>query len=401
MVHTIEEFMETVPSKNVRTRAHYEEVLKALEAWAGCGLGELTENRLAALMKRLRGMKSGRHYAGLLRMFLDRFDMAGPDSVPLAKKARIAQRGKRLEPDDILTVREAEAVIKSAGPQRDRAFIATLYETGARVSEVCSLKWEDIKEKPANGGPAYYVIRFWNVKVPGEEHLAYIINAYPVMEQWLKQHPDPRDGVPLFPSAIGGHPLTRKGGWAIVAAATKHAKIEKHVHPHTFRHSRATHLLRANVSPAKVCLLMGWVQGTTQLSRYSHLVGEDAKDAAFHAAGYEAPDAVPVDVLDFSDERLRDAVPVLAFPEVPGGPRDGWAYNKERNQWETVFTPRERALMEAVRSSMLEGATKEQLRYAADMMEARERGEDFPTGDRAMKLAEPRRPKKKAEAPGK
>jgi integrase len=312
MTRTIDDFMETVASKNERTRAHYREALRQIEGWAGCPLGALNENRLATLMQKLRKMPSGQHYAGILRMFLTRFDMDR-----LAKKAVLRQRLKRLRDDEILTMAEVRTLIDAAGPTRNRAFIAALYDTGVRVSELCALTRADVALKPANGGPAYYVLRFWNVKVRGEEHLGYMITTAPLMEQWLRIHPDPRPEAPLFPSGKGG-PITRKGGWAIVASAAKRAKVGKRVHPHTFRHSRATHLLQSGASDSQVKLLMGWSPGSSMLARYAHLRGEDGKGAAFRAAGVEAPEEVKVEVLDFSDERLKATVPVPVFPATPG-----------------------------------------------------------------------------------
>ncbi|HYM39363.1 MAG TPA: tyrosine-type recombinase/integrase [Thermoplasmata archaeon] len=313
---SIDDFMETVASRNPRTRAHYVEVLNALENWAGCSLGELTENRLKSLMTKLRAMDSGKHYAAILRMFLTRFDMD-----TLAKRARIKQREKKLQPDEILTVSEVKTLIDAAGPTRNRAFIALLYECGVRVAEGCVLTRGDVKWKPPeNGTPGYFVVRFWVVKERGEEHLGFLISTAPIMEAWLKIHPDPSPDAPLFPSAATGKAITRTGGWGIVSEAAHRARIlgsdgkAKRVHPHTLRHSRCTHLLAGGASEAHVKVLMGWAPGSQMLARYAHLVSEDAKATAFQAAGVKAPEEVKVDVLDFQDERLRPMVPVGAFP---------------------------------------------------------------------------------------
>jgi len=47
-------------------------------------------------------------------------------------------------------------------------------------------------------------------------------------------------------------PLTKQRIWQIVKEATKKAGIKKNVHPHTFRHSFATHIYEATNDLGKV-----------------------------------------------------------------------------------------------------------------------------------------------------
>ena len=68
--------------------------------------------------------------------------------------------------------------------------------------------------------------------------------------------------------------------WNIVTKATSDAGIEKHVHPHTFRHSFATHLLEGGADLRAVQELLGHSSlGTTQI--YTHVSVERLK------AGYQ------------------------------------------------------------------------------------------------------------------
>jgi integrase/recombinase XerD len=68
------------------------------------------------------------------------------------------------------------------------------------------------------------------------------------------------------------HPMTDKVVWYACACAAKRAGIDKAVHPHTLRHSFATHLLEACVDLRTIQLLMGHsdLKATTVYLHLSH-----------------------------------------------------------------------------------------------------------------------------------
>ncbi len=307
--YTIDDFLANA-SASETSRAHYREVLTRLEAWAGGPLGDLSVAKLDGLMARLRKMQSGPHYANILRMFYNRASMENH-----AKRTRLKQRLKKLRPEDILSVAEVQRLIDATNNTRDRAFIAALYETGVRVSELCALNLGNVRFKEADGGPAGYVVWFGRTKIAGEEHQGFIFESRAAVETWLKAHPDPQNPeAPLFPTWNGRHRLNRKDAWSVVEGAAKRAKIGKHVYPHLFRHSRATHLLGRGLTEAQVKKLLGWAPGSLMLNRYAHLSNDDAERAALQAAGLPLPERVDIGKLDFSEERLRPIVPVMAPP---------------------------------------------------------------------------------------
>jgi site-specific recombinase XerD len=65
-------------------------------------------------------------------------------------------------------------------------------------------------------------------------------------------------------------PITPKVIWEAVQQATKRAGIQKHVTPHTLRHSYATHLLEAGADIRTIQMLLGHAD-LTHTTVYLHL----------------------------------------------------------------------------------------------------------------------------------
>lgn len=163
---------------------------------------------------------------------------------------------------DVLSVEEVTKIIDSVNLStdegvRNRAIIELLYSCGLRVSELISLKISDLffKEQFVR------VVGKGNKQrlIPvGEFAIAAVNNWLPVREKFLSQAKDRGTGATLgkhkkseklseaentlFLNRRGGR-LTREMIFMIIKKQVKEAQIDKEVHPHTFRHSFATHLV--------------------------------------------------------------------------------------------------------------------------------------------------------------
>ena len=149
-------------------------------------------------------------------------------------KNRLAER--------ILTTEEVQLLINSTTNERDkqsllaardRTLVRLLYFAGLRVSELCALKWRDLKARGEGGQITVFG--------KGEKTRTVLVGAGIWREiQELKGSAHKDD--PVFVSAKGGH-LCRSMVFHIVKNAATRAGIEGNVSPHWLRHSHASHSL--------------------------------------------------------------------------------------------------------------------------------------------------------------
>ncbi|MBD3246191.1 MAG: tyrosine recombinase XerC [Candidatus Omnitrophica bacterium] len=154
---------------------------------------------------------------------------------------------------------------KGALTLRDKAMLEFLYSTGARVSEMVTLKRDDVD---LIGG---------SVKVQGKGRKERILPLGEPAVRALKEYLDTRDDSrsALFLNHRGT-PLTDRGVRNILTRYMKKTASELKVSPHVFRHSFATHLLNRGADLRSVQELLGHSSiSTTQV--YTHLTIDSLK----------------------------------------------------------------------------------------------------------------------------
>ena len=169
----------------------------------------------------------------------------------------------------VLTQEEVARMIDAAGLPLHRIVLMTLYGTGVRRMELIHLKVADIDS-------ARMVIHVRGGKGRKDRDVMLSPKLLEALRQyWRSLKHKPKDW--LFPG--GGrahddldHPMTDKVVWHAVEQAAKRAGIDKPVHPHTLRHSFATHLLEAGVDLRTIQLLLGHsdLKATTVYLHLSH-----------------------------------------------------------------------------------------------------------------------------------
>jgi site-specific recombinase XerD len=165
----------------------------------------------------------------------------------------------------VLSLEEVARLIDAAGNLMQRALLMTLYGTGMRRTEVSMLKVRDIDSRRM-------MIRVERGKGGDSRDLP----LSPALLETLREYwrwKKPR--IYLFPSSIGQRggqdsPISDKTVWYACKEAARHARITKHVTPHTLRHSWATHLLEAGTDLRTIQVLLGHGDLETT-AKYLHL----------------------------------------------------------------------------------------------------------------------------------
>jgi integrase/recombinase XerD len=173
----------------------------------------------------------------------------------------VAMPSKRYEHPEIafLTRPEMEALLAAPDQstwsgRRDHALLLVAMQTGLRVSELISLRCEDVA---LDAGPHVHC----RGKGRKERCTPLRKEAAAVLRSWLRERKAEPE-APLFPNARGG-PLSRDGvEYGLRRHVTTAAKRcpslkKKRVSPHVLRHSAAMELLQAGIDRAVIALWLG------------------------------------------------------------------------------------------------------------------------------------------------
>jgi len=75
---------------------------------------------------------------------LKRFKRRHPENYDLVNWFVAGKCESNLSPQDVITHKEFEAMLKACQNSRDRAMLSLLYETGARIGEIAAMRIEDV-----------------------------------------------------------------------------------------------------------------------------------------------------------------------------------------------------------------------------------------------------------------
>jgi integrase/recombinase XerD len=207
-------------------------------------------NTVRSRNARLMALRSFVHYAG---------DLLGP-ALPEVTRRVLSIPMKRYSRPllGFLTPDEVQAILsvtdESWTGRRDHLLFLLLYNTGARVSELVALRVDDAlagdgRQLRLHGkGRKERQIPLWR---PTQKRLRH----------WIKGNQFKADS-PLLPNRFG-QALNRSGvAWQLrklvrLAGHKIPSLKNRHISPHTFRHSTAMHLLQSGVAPEVIALWLG------------------------------------------------------------------------------------------------------------------------------------------------
>lgn len=180
-------------------------------------------------------------------------------------------------PEDLLIEEEVVEMIKNTESLRDRAFIACLYESGCRVSELLTIKVKNISFDE-------YGAKITVFGKTGSRRVR-LISSSPYIQAWLNKHQKADD--PESPVWIGeykGKIVSYTRIREILSNIAKKAGIKKRVNPHSFRHARAT-FLSNHLTESQLKEVFGWTQASKMAAIYVHLSGRDTDEALLKVNG--------------------------------------------------------------------------------------------------------------------
>src|SRR5438034_1369456 len=199
--------------------------------------------------ERKNAVRSRNNRLAAIRTFMRYVSLRDPVSLPIAQRV-LAIPMKRFDHPGLsfLTREEMRAIINAPDPltwsgRRDQLMLATFYNTGARVSEIIGLRWQDVQLSPN---------RFVQIHGKGRKQRTVPLwkETAKQLTQWLQANAASEAESPVFPNRHG-KPLSRTGVETRLQKAVDKASAAfpslktKHISPHTIRHSTALHLLQA------------------------------------------------------------------------------------------------------------------------------------------------------------
>jgi len=195
-----------------------------------------------------------------IRSFFRLVALRDPDSIGIATRV-LAIPIKREDKKLIGYLARTEMQAHLAAPdsstwsgRRDHALLLTLYNSGARVSEITALRRDQVCFEASTFG-----------HLTGKGRKERTVPLWPatarVVKAWFQELGAQASGM-AFPNARG-KPLSRDGVDYLLQQAVQRARpacpslATKNISPHVIRHTTAMHLLQAGVDIATIALWLG------------------------------------------------------------------------------------------------------------------------------------------------
>jgi len=203
-------------------------------------------------------------------------------------KTSIKKKDKpKVQASDLLTEDEVKKLINVADHPRNKAFIAMIYELGARIGEMGGLRIKDVSRDDYS-----YIV---DLSGKTGHRTPRIVIADPYITSWLNVHPlRDKPESPMWVVLDGNRdsPMHYSGFRDLIVRLREKAKIKKRLYSHLFRHTRVTHLLlNKEINEAQAKVYFGWTPESSMLSDYSHLISSDVNNAILEIHGIKTKDS--------------------------------------------------------------------------------------------------------------
>ncbi len=270
-------YLEAERNASVHTRLNYALDLQQFRAFLGDqsleGIDQLALRRfLVSLHDHQYAKRSMARKVASIRSFFRYLCREGYLATDPSRALTAPKLDRRLP--QFLDVREAAQLVEAPAGDgwlalRDRALLELLYSAGIRVSELVQLRLTDVD---LIGGAV-------TVQGKGQRERLVPIGrpAVEALQRYLeRRQPSQGTEARMFLNK-NGTPLTDRSVRRIILRALKQVDFQKHVSPHTLRHTFATHLLDQGADLRSVQELLGHKNlSTTQI--YTHVTTKRLKE---------------------------------------------------------------------------------------------------------------------------
>lgn len=256
--------------------------LKDLALVHGRDFKELSKQDVVHLISIIESRDYSVHTKNIYKVMFKRFIkwLLDSDEMPqVVAWLKTERKHSKVLPEELLTPGEVKALIEACSNCRDKAFIATMYESGCRIGEIGNMLVKHVSFD--NYGAV--------LMVDGKtgQRRVRLINSVPFLAEWLNHHPLRNEpSSPLWTALPPNKPsmICYKTIRNTLRAIAKRAGVKKRVNPHSFRHARAT-ILASHLTEAQMKEYLGWVQDSSMASTYIHLSGRDVDKALLKMNG--------------------------------------------------------------------------------------------------------------------
>jgi integrase len=181
-------------------------------------------------------------------------------------------------PDEIPQPEHVDEFIENCCNLRDRALIALLWDTGARIGEILTLSWQDINIMQYKAMIKIQESKELTRPVP-VFHRKYVdlhFRSFELLKKWRQEHPNPGPSQPVFCLLQGenkGTMMNHSNAYQQISTAATRSDVELYIkhNPHIFRAARSTYLGEQGAPQQIVEKFQGFVKNSKQLERYMRL----------------------------------------------------------------------------------------------------------------------------------
>lgn len=179
----------------------------------------------------------------------------------------------------ILSPEEVKKLVSSCKSLRDKALIMTLWDTGARIGEILTLKNEDIQ-------PFEYGNKIVITQSKTDKRTLPVIECSPYLTEYINSKGEKfKDKSHFFWIDQFGNMLSYSALRTQLKRIMADTGIKKRMYAHLLRHSRATYLANKGWTEAQMCKWFGWRLGSEMPATYIKKSGIDLEDPMLKMQG--------------------------------------------------------------------------------------------------------------------